>query len=159
LRDETNTSAALSIGRIGGKAALPVLFRAVREPEPEVLRSAILGIRRVTGKCFVEDPYAPVPEAERDAVRARYREWWMENPTGRYWRRKSAAAAGESGMRSLVQYVIPWIREDDPAMRAAVLDAMVRLRGEPAWRDLPTETAEEREAALRSAFEALAEKR
>jgi len=148
-------AAAEALGRIGGRAALPVLFRALEEPEPEVLRGAILGIRRVTGKCFVGDPWAPVPAAERAALRARYARWWMEDPTGRFWRRRCAAAAGDSGMRSLVQYVIPWIAEEDPAIRAAVLDGVARLKRDPSFRDLPTGTAEERAKAREACYGAL----
>ncbi len=156
---QVRAQAASGIGAIGGAAALPVLFRALEEPEPEILRSALLGIRAVTGKCLVDDPYAPLPEAERASVRERYRTWWMESPTGKHWRRKSAAAAGDSGMRSLVHYVVPWVLEDDPEIRAAVLDAMARLRKDPSFRDLPTGTTAEREAARDAAFKAMAGER
>ncbi|MCK6481963.1 MAG: HEAT repeat domain-containing protein, partial [Planctomycetes bacterium] len=154
---QVRAQAALSMAEIGGVAVLPVLFRALEEPEPEVLRSAVLGIRRTTGKCFVEDPFAPVPEAERPALRDRYRRWWMEEPTGRLWRRKAAAAAGDSGMRSLVAYAVPWVLEEDPAMRAAALDAVARLRKDPGYRDLPTATMEERAAARERLQAALVE--
>lgn len=151
--------AAEALGAIGGPAALPVLLRAVEEPEPDVLRGALLGIRSVTGKSLVEDPYAPVPEAERPAVRERYRRWWMEDPTGRHWRRKAALAAGASNMRSLAQYVIPWLEEEDASIRGAVLEAVATLTKDPSWRSVPTGTAEERRAAREKAAAAVMERR
>jgi hypothetical protein len=81
----------------------------------------------------------------------------MEEPTGRLWRRKAAAAAGDSGMRSLVAYAVPWVLEEDPAIRAAALDSVARVRKDPAFRDLPTATGEERKAARERLHAALAE--
>lgn len=153
------SQAALAVAAIGGAAALPVLVRALEDPEPEVLGAAIRGIASVTGKCLVDDPFAPIPEADRPAVRERYRKWWMESPTGRQWRAKAARAAGEAGMRSLVQYAVPWLDEDDPAIRAAVLEAMALLTKDESWRAVPTESPEERAGARSRAEAAVAEKR
>ena len=113
----------------------------------------------MTGKCFVDDALAPVPEADRAALRETYRAWWMENPTGKSWRRKAAAAAGESGMRTLVNYAVPWLLEEDAAMRDAVLDAMARLTNDPTWTQVPTASTADREAARDRAYAAVAERK
>jgi len=145
--------AALALGEIGDPAVLPVLVRCVaEEADGEVLRSALLALRKVTGKSFAEDPEAPLPEEGRAKVREACRAWWSDHPTGKLWRRKAAAAAGDLKEPSLARYCVPWVSEDDPAMRAAALDALARLTGDASWRESPTETAEQRIAVLERAL-------
>lgn len=153
------TQIVLALSRIGGASVLPVLMRALEDPEPEVLGGAVRGIAAVTGKALVEDTFAPIPETERPAVRERYRKWWMESAVGKQWRAKAARAAGDSGMRSLVRYAVPWLLEDDAEIRAAVLDGLARFARDDVWRALPTATPEEREAARAKADAATAERR
>lgn len=150
-------AAAEALGRLGTPAALPVLMRAVGEPEEGVFRAAVRGVQVLTGKCLLGDPEAPVPEAEGAAIRERYRRWWLENPTGRHWRRKTAEAVGGSGMRSLAWYVVPWILEDDPRTRASALDCMAVLTGDAGWRTVAASTPEERAAARDRAYRALSD--
>jgi Flp pilus assembly protein TadD len=150
-------AAVRTLGEFQAPEVLPLLVRALGEPGPGEMEAAVLGIFRVTGKSLVEDPGAPVPPEGRAELAERYRAWWMESPTGRFWRRKAAEGVGRTGMRSLGEDVVPWLADDDPAMRAAVLACMAGLTGDDAWKHVATATPEERLAVREKALRALAE--
>ncbi len=143
--------ATRALGSLRAAAALPVLMRALEEPEPELIRAAIAGIAEVTGKSFVDDPEAPVPQASRDTVRAAYRAWW-NGEGGTWWKkRKVAPAVAETGSRRLAKYLVPLLEDGDGELRAAVLDMLATLAGDPVWKALPVGTPEERKAAVERA--------
>lgn len=145
--DRVRAFAARGLGAIGSPAVLPVLMRAVEEQDPEILRSALWGIFEITGRKFVDDPLAPVPESARPRVRDAYREWWTGDGS-LWWRKKSVRAAGEAGSRSLFKYVVPWLTHGDAGLRQCVRDGVVALTGDGAWADLPLDTEEQRAAAV-----------
>jgi HEAT repeat protein/thioredoxin-like negative regulator of GroEL len=150
-----------AVGRIGSPAGLLVLYRCFEEPEPEIVGAAVKAIRDLTGKCFADDPDAPLAAEEVKGVRERAARWWFENPTARQWRCKAAdavAAAAGGPTRDLAWYLVPWLQEEDPVIRAAVLGTFARITGDAAWKALPTGTKEEREAARDRAYAILAAK-
>ncbi|MHC4923549.1 MAG: hypothetical protein ACYTG4_05660, partial [Planctomycetota bacterium] len=127
------------------------LFKALDEEDPEVLRAAVSGIALITGKRFVGDPEAPIPESEREEVRRQYRTWWKDHPTAHYWKRKACAAIGDAGMRRLALYMIPWMGHEDERLRKAALDGMRRLADDETWSTVPVGTAEEQADAMERA--------
>jgi len=137
---------ARALARLGTPASLPVLLALLEDGESEVFGSAVRGIAEVTGKCFVLDPEAPVPEKDRPAVRAKYLEWWA-GPTGLLWKRKAAVAIGDTGSHRLVTYAVPWLESDDAPLRGAVLEGLALATKDPSWREVPTGTPVERRAA------------
>ena len=144
--------AAEALGDLGGAEGLPVLFRCVAlRPEEPVLRASLGSIRKITGRSFLEDHDAAIPEAAREGVKAEAARWWAEHPTGRHWKRKAAAAIGGMKQGALMRYVVFWVADDDAATRAAALDALASFTGDPKWRDAPTETIEQRTAVLERA--------
>ncbi len=153
------TAAIRTLGKNPSPAALPVLVRALDDPEPEILGAVLLAFRDgPAAKSFVDDPEAPVPEAERTAVRARIAKWWFEDPTANLWRRKAAEAIGRGGSPNLglAVHVVPWVEEEDPGIRAAVLSCLAALTGDEGWRTTPTGTPEERKAVRERAFAEIA---
>jgi HEAT repeat protein len=147
--------AAAALGRIGTPASLPVLFRGLEDADADVLRSSVQGIAGITGKAFVDDVLAPIPEKDRTAVREKYRLWWTSDPTGRLWRRKTCEAVGTSRAQALAWYLLPWIEEEDAALRGEVLAAMAEVTKDEAWRGAKSDTPEERKALVERARAAL----
>jgi Flp pilus assembly protein TadD len=142
--------------RTGSPAGLPVAVRAIQEEtEGECLRAGLRAVREITGKSFVEDVDALVPGKDVADLKGRVAKWWFDDETARHWRIKSAEAIGTSKDRNLVWYVIPWVKEEDPAIRAAMLDCMAKITGDAAWRTEAAGTAEERVAAAEKAYKAL----
>jgi tetratricopeptide (TPR) repeat protein len=151
--------AVTALGRINSPASLPVLVRALEEPEPEMVRATLAALRdSPAGKSFVDDPGAVGPP-DFEAVRARVAKWWFEDPTAGQWRRKAAEAIGRGEARNLglAAYLIPWVEEEDAGIRAAMLECMALLTKDDAWRSTATGTRQERTAARDRAFAVLAE--
>jgi Flp pilus assembly protein TadD len=148
-----------ALGHIGSPAALPTLVLALNEEDPDTVRAAIEGIALVAGKCFVDDRTATPAAADLKAIRERYARWWLEEPAGRFQRRKAAAAIATHDLRFMAPYVVLWITDGDEELRKAVLDCIARLTGNAEWRDEDTSTPEAREALKTRLTEAIGERK
>ena len=147
------------LGRIGSPAGLPTLVLALNDTDPETVRAAIEGIKLITGKCFVDDWSVTPAAADLPAIRAKYARWWLEDPGGRFQRRKAAAAIATYNLRFMAPYVVHWITEEDGELRKAVLDCIARLTGNDEWRAEDTSTPETRTALKARLIEAVGERR
>ena len=104
---KTKVSALSGLGRIRNERAEQRLSEALREPEPEVRKAAVLAIGRL-GSCFGELQFA------------------LQDPD--LWVRLYAVRAlGESGMPGVDKMLIPLLYDKEAPVVIAAIDALLQL--------------------------------
>jgi len=143
-------------------AALPILWRALLEPDQEMRESAVEGIASLTGWWFREDVSVPTPAGAWEAERAQYERWWREGRAATIHRRNAMAAMAKAfdsisrGRIRIAAYALDALDDPNPLTWRAGYDlfrSMTRHDFGATKGDVP---AEERQRVAREAREWLA---